>query len=552
MTVTNRGTAPASLERVKQLLGEYGAPEASASYLLCDRHPPELTAYTLIASDLTASSITYGELREESEKLAAAFYAIGFRAGDRIATLMGKSRSFLVTLQAIWRLGAVHVPLFTAFAPPAIEMRLEASGSRLVVCDEDQRSKLQGFPCRVITTGDTTSEAESFRILVETNYPKIERATLGGNAPLIQIYTSGTTGTPKGVIVPQRALASFYAYMEFGLGLNPDDVFWNGADPGWAYGLYYGVIGTFLTGVKSVMYQGNFSAEATFYIFSKFKVTNFAAAPTVYRSLRASSAPVPAGISLRCASSAGEPLTPEVNEWASANLGVEVHDHYGQTETGMTICNLQYTPLSRNLKDGSMGCELPGWSAKVVSTENLEALDEGELGCVAIDLHHSPLAWFDGYVNEPAKTAEKFSEDGRWYLTGDLARTDSEGDFFFASRDDDIIIMAGYRIGPFEIESVLASHPSIIECAVVAVPDEIRGEVLVAAVVLRSGTPSSESLTATLQDWVKKKYAAHAYPRRIHYLESLPKTPSGKVQRYVVRNQLAAQHYKERQIAGEL
>ncbi|QIL88564.1 AMP-binding protein [Microbulbifer sp. SH-1] len=529
---------PEIQERVEALLNECGQSEASAAYILCDRHPVDLTAYTIVAPDLSEVSVTYGELREQSQRLAAAFYAMGLRAGDRIATLMGKSRSFLVTLQAIWRLGAVHVPLFTAFATPAIQMRLSASKSRLIICDEDQRGKLDEIACRVVTTGKAVDEDISFGQLIDGNYPKIQPAALGGDAPLIQIYTSGTTGTPKGVIVPLRALAAFRIYMEFGLGVLPDDVFWNAADPGWAYGLYYGVIGTFLTGVNSVLYQGSFSPESTFAIFKKFKITNFAAAPTVYRSLRASSTAVPSGILLRCASSAGEPLTPEVNEWSRANLGVEVHDHYGQTETGMTICNHQHKALNRKLKDGSMGRALPGWTARVLSSESVNPVDIGELGGVAIDLYQSPLAWFRGYVDEPVKTAEKFSQDGRWYLTGDLARMDSEDDFFFASRDDDVIIMAGYRLGPFEIESVLSSHSAIAECAIVAVPDEIRGEVLVAAVVLRSGIPESDQLTATLQDWVKQKYAAHAYPREIHYMESLPKTPSGKVQRFVVRNQL--------------
>lgn len=530
-------------QRIATLLGDYAHQTASAAHMLCDRHDPAAIAYTIVTPNLSATTVTYGELRAESEQLAAAFFAMGLRPGDRIATLMGKSRVFLVTLQAIWRLGAVHVPLFTAFATPAIAMRLDASHCKLVICDEDQRAKLTSdiLTCPVVAASTTAPDAESLTRLLAGSHPAIKPAALGGDAPLIQIYTSGTTGKPKGVIVPQRALAAFQIYMEIGLGVKPDDVFWNGADPGWAYGLYYGVIGTFLTGAKSILLQGGFSAETTFGIFDRYRVTNFAAAPTVYRSLRASSTSVPEGLVLRCLSSAGEPLTPEVNEWAEVQFGVQVHDHYGQTETGMTICNLHHEHLRRGLKEGSMGQSLPGWKARVLKSANNEEADVGEMGRVAIDLPMSPLAWFSGYVDEPGKSAEKFSDDGRWYLTGDLARTDTDGEFFFASRDDDVIIMAGYRIGPFEIESVLASHPSIVECSVVAVPDEIRGEVIEAVVVLRQGHSASADLTRALQDWVKTGYAAHAYPRRIHYFESLPKTPSGKVQRFVLRQQLHEQ-----------
>jgi len=472
---------------------------------------------------------------------------MGLRPGDRIATLMGKSQPFLAVLPAIWRLGAVHVPLFTAFAAPAVAMRPEASASKLVVCDADQLPKLidAKVTCPVVTTGAAISGAVPYARLLAGAQPGVIRAALGGDAPMIQIYTSGTTGTPKGVIVPQRALASFRAYMEFGLGLEPDDVFWNGADPGWAYGLYFGVIGTFLTGVKSPLLQGALSPETTYRILADQGVTNFAAAPTVYRLLRASGTPASQGLVLRCLTSAGEPLTPDVNAWASTHLGMSVHDNYGQTETGMLVCNPHHRGLRRELKPGSMGQSLPGWTATVLKSACDEVAPHGELGRLALDLEQSPLAWFAGYVDEPTKSAEKFTADGRWYVTGDLARTDADGNFFFASRDDDVILMAGYRIGPFEIESMLATHPSVAECSVVALPDEIRGEVMEAAVVLCEGCLPSQELSHSLKEWVRNKYASHAYPRRIHYVEALPKTPSGKTQRFLVR-----QHLREQRPAG--
>jgi acetyl-CoA synthetase len=459
---------------------------------------------------------------------------------------MGKSRVYLVTVMAIWRLGAVHVPLFTAFAPPAIAFRLISSGCKLVVCDTAQRPKLTSDelalkdpPWRIVTTGSSDENTLSFDELLSGGQPSFPAAASGGNSPIIQLYTSGTTGTPKGVVVPLRALASFEIYAHYALELRDTDVFWNAADPGWAYGLYYGILTTFVTGVRGILLEGGFSPEASFGVLSNYGVTNFAAAPTVFRSLRASGLRPSGTLKLRCASSAGEPLTPDVNEWSTSVLGVPVHDHYGQTETGMLINNHHHPLLRRPLIAGSMGQSMPGWKAALLSADSHEPVPVEGTGRVAMDLTQSPLAWFDGYVEDSVSTSAKFSCDGRWYITGDTARMDKDGNFYFCARDDDVIIMAGYRIGPFEVESVLLAHAAVSECAVVAASDEIRGEVLEAAIILRAGYMPSKELTIELQEWVKRRYAAHAYPRHIHYLESLPKTPSGKLQRFILRRELS-------------
>jgi acetyl-CoA synthetase len=245
--------------------------------------------------------------------------------------------------------------------------------------------------------------------------------------------------------------------------------------------------------------------------------------------------PVPQGLRLERASSAGEPLTPEVNEWAGTALGLAVHDHFGQTEVGMPLANHHHPELARPLKAGSMGRPLPGWSLTVLADEKDEPAEPGVLGRVAIDVVESPLMTFSGY-QIPGQSDAKFTADGRWYLTGDAGRIDADGDFFFSSRDDDVVIMAGYRIGPFEIESVLAQHPAIAECSVIGAPDDVRGEVIEAYVVLRDGHDASPDLAAELQLLVKTRYAAHAYPRTIHFIDALPKTPSGKTQRYLLRS----------------
>ena len=537
-------------DRVQELLARYSDPAACVADLLCDSHSADAVAFTVVESDGSATTLTYGQLGNLSRRFAAALTELGIGPGDRVATLMGKSTAYLVTLLGIWRVGAVHVPLFTAFAPPAIATRLLGSGARLVVCDAAQRPKLSpgpDLPARVPWLVVLSDESPApgpdlnFSALVSGHEPTDVVARVGGDAPLIHIYTSGTTGRPKGVIAPVKALAGFQTYAEFALGLRSDDIYWCAADPGWAYGLYFGVLGSLTTGVPSVLLHAGFSVESTWSVLVEHQVTNFAAAPTVYRSLRSSTVPVPDRLQLRCASSAGEPLTPEVNAWAETALGVPVHDHYGQTEAGMLINNAHHPAIARPLRTGSMGQALPGWTMRVLHADRDEVAPPDTVGRIAADTG-SPLAWFEGYEGQLDKTAEKFTADGRWYLTGDAGSVDADGYFRFSALDDDVIIMAGYRIGPFDIESVLATHPAVTECAVVAAPDEIRGEVLEAYVVLAESASEHSDLVGELQQLVKTRFAAHAYPRRVHFVDKLPKTPSGKIQRFVLRQLRQREH----------
>jgi len=532
--------------RVRELLDRYDTADGCAANLLCDDHPADAVAFTVVDSDLSSTDLTYGYLREQSTRFAAALNDLGVEPGDHVATLMGKSADLVVALLGIWRRGAVHVPLFTAFAPPAIAFRLQASGAKVVVADADQLGKLApsedipaDAPWQIVVAGDSGDAGIGlhFADLLAAHTgddPRGAAVAVGGSGGLVQLFTSGTTGTPKGVPVPVRALASFHAYMDFGLDVRPDDVFWNAADPGWAYGLYYALLGPMAAGRRSILLHAGFSPALTWQVMEKFGVTNFAAAPTVYRSLRADSGQSPQ-IPLRRASSAGEPLTPDVLTWSEHKFGVVVHDQYGQTEHGMFVVNAWADGLREDVPPLSMGKPLPGWSVAVLKEDSDELADTNEVGRVAIDTEASPLLWFTGYVDAPEKTAERFSEDGRWYLTGDAGRVDENGFYFFSSRDDDVIIMAGYRIGPFDVESVLVMHEQVVEAAVVGMPDELRGEVLEAFVVLREGVEGTDELEAELQQLVKKKFAAHAYPRAVHFVPHLPKTPSGKVQRFLLR-----------------
>jgi acetyl-CoA synthetase len=388
-----------------------------------------------------------------------------------------------------------------------------------VVVDPDQRAKLTDLEQDGLTVIESGAPMDE---LVAAHEPVAATEAVGPDGALIVLYPSGTTGAPKGVTVPVRALSSFASYLHYGLDVSPEDVYWNAADPGWAYGLYYAILGPLALGRQSILLAGGFSSEATRAVVEHFGVTNLAAAPTVYRSLRKDGLTLDRP--LRRASSAGEPLTPDVNAWAATALGTQVRDHYGQTEHGMMIVNGWHDAVRSDVPEGSMGKPLPGFAAAAVD------------GQIVLDVESSPLMWFTGYLDAPDKTAERFSPDRRWYLTGDLGREEG-GLFYFASRDDDLIIMAGYRISPFDVESVLVTDPRVLEAAVIGIPDELRGEVLIAYVVLTEDVADHAALERELQKLVKEQFAAHAYPRQVHVVEQLPKTPSGKVQRFLLRRQ---------------
>jgi acetyl-CoA synthetase len=503
---------------VQSWLATFASADADAAALLVDRHNCDAVAFTTIDVDgdrIVSADLTYGELADRSKRLAAALINFGVGPGDTVGVLMGKRQELVIALIALARLGAVYIPLFTAFGPPAIAMRLRAGGARVVLTEPSQVPKLDGLDVAAIVAG------EQFDRLLAESHPLAESVVVGGDAPLVLLYTSGTTGAPKGVPVPVRALAAFACYMTYGLDVSDNDVFWNAADPGWAYGLYYGVLGPLAIGQPNLLLHARFSTELTARIINEFAVTNFASAPTVYRAL--SQDRTIGGLSLRRASSAGEPLTPDVIDWAPEALGTEVHDHYGQTEHGMFINNHWHDDLRKPVVPGSIGVPMPGFTTGIVD------------GQIALDVQHSPLMFFSGYLDAPDQTARHLTADGRWYLSGDTGRVDADGRYYFTAREDDVIIMAGYRIGPFDVESVLIAHNSIVDVAVVGRPDPLRGEVLEAFVVVAPGVQPSDDLVHELQQLVKTTFAAHAYPRTVHFVQALPKTPSGKTQRHLLR-----------------
>jgi len=539
---------------VHDLLATYGGREVRVAHLLCDRHADDADRVALLYEDATGktSQLTFAELRDASARFAGVLRDLGVSRGDRVATLLPKIPELMIATLAIWRVGAVHVPMFTAFGPRPIRHRLQDSAARMIVTDEQQRPKLNDVldgpeslatsapHAVVVSSGDRQTDHGrdiSFWAALHAARPVQAPAVIGGDDLCFLIYTSGTTGSAKGVEVPAKALASFETYMRFGYDLRDDDVYWNVGDPGWAYGLYYALVGSLLLGHTTLFYNAPFESEDVYRILEKYGVTNFAAAPTAYRAMRAAGAPsgLKERLRLRAASSAGETLNPDVIAWAEHYLGVPIHDQYGQTEHGMLVNNHHAPSLRRAIRPGSMGHPMPGFRMVIVDEAGHE-LGPGQQGQIAIDCPASPLYWFRGYRGAPERTAERFVGNGRYYLSGDAAYADDDGYIYAGGRTDDLITSAGYRIGPFDVESALVAHPAVAEAAVIGKPDALRGEIVKAFVVLKPGFSAGTALTEELGQFVKTSLSAHAYPREIEIVEGLPKTPSGKIQRFLLRD----------------
>jgi acetyl-CoA synthetase len=524
----------------------YGHHQVALADALCDQHANSNGTALVCEAPSGTTRMSFRDLAEASQRLAGALAEAGVGAGDRVAVLLPKCPELLVTLLAVWRRGAVHVPLFTAFGPDAVHFRIAHSQARILITDAENRPKISPFGerdlpviCVRASAANRRAGDRDFADLVEhgESFKGVDRAA---DDPFILLYTSGTTGQPKGVEVPVRALAPFHSYMRHGLDLRSDDIPWNCADPGWAYGLYYGTVGTLLLG-QTILWRAVPFDPADFYAaLVRHAVTNLAGAPTVYRALRA--AGVPAGFStahrLRAISSGGEPLNAELLEWSQRELGVPIHDHYGQSELGMAVFFAQHPELRIAPVAGSMGVPAPGMSVAILNNEGSEA-PAGSPGEIAIDTQRSSAYWFRGYFQDRERTRERFRHGQRYYLTGDSAQMDASGLLFFASRADDVITSSGYRVGPFEVENALIAHPAVAEVAVIGTPDELRVEAVTAYVVLSPGVEAGNDLAADLQEFVKTRLARHLYPRRLVFVDRLPRTPSGKVRRTVLRKDWA-------------
>lgn len=518
----------------------FGAADACVARLLCDEHPPDDVAFTVVEPDLSARELTYGELGRESARFAAALADLGVAPGDRVAVLMGRSIEHIVTLVGIWRRGAVLVPLSTALGRPGIAARLRAADVALVVVDADRRTKLaagEGVPAdprwRVVVVGGEPGRRElSFEALMAL-YPDDPPApvAVGGDGALLHVFTAGTTGPPKAVPVPVRALAAF-AVARLATGDGPDEVHWDTADPGWATGLYSAVLGPLATGRRGLLTRGSLVPAPAWRLLVHYGVTHLHAGPTHFRTM-AAAVPPPPGLVLRYASSTGEPLPPDLVTWAEKVFGHPLHDRYGQAELGTVLLD------DPGCGPGTTGRPLPGWSVAVLSDDGDRPAPPGTVGRLAVERDASPLMWFTGYAGDPERTAASFTRDGRWYLTGDTAVADAAGCHRFSARTGDVIFTAGHRIAPFEVESVLMLHDDVVEAVVVGVPTARRGTVPEAYVVLRPGAEAVFGLADDLKRTVRAKLPGYAVPAVVHVVDALPRTPGGTVRRAALRERRA-------------
>jgi acyl-coenzyme A synthetase/AMP-(fatty) acid ligase len=449
----------------------------------------------------------FGELFARSAGLSGAFAARGVGRGDVVMTLVGSRVEWVLSMLACWRMGAVALPCNPQLRRRDLELRAAAADPKLAVGEQRYLGELpDGIPYMEMD--------DIARILDEDRAQEIPAAAadLAPSDPAAIVFTSGTTGEPRGVVYPQRYLAGQRLQAEHWFGSREGDVAWSTAAPGWAKSTRNAFVAPWLTGAVAVLHDGRFDPEERLRLCEELGVNVLCQAPTEYRMLasRADLAPIS---SLRRLVSAGEPIEPEAIRVFREALGLSIGDGYGQTETG-AIAGM--APGDDDpAHDGSMGRPLPGLETRVV---------DGELEL----LRSSSETFFDHYLD-----GGRF--DGDWWSTGDLVREDEDGYLWFEGRNDDLILSSGYRIGPFEVESALVSHPAVTEAAAVAAPDPERGSVVRAIVVLGAGEAPTDELARELQEHVKAQTASYKYPRIVEFADDLPKTTSGKIRRAELR-----------------
>ena len=526
----------------EQLIQEQlvGQPNAVNAYIeCCQRYVgQQKTALIWEGKNGESEQWSFEQLDVASAQLANYFKSIGIQVGDCIAGLLPRTPELLITILATWRIGAIYQPLFTAFESKAIEHRVLTANTKLIVTNAEQRPKLNHVEVKHILTVNAgtnlTSNEADFWQEVKQQSDQYEAVLRSFDDDFLMMFTSGTTGLAKSVPVPLKAVLAFKGYMQHAVDLREDDSFWNLADPGWAYGLYYGITGPLSLGHSIIMDERTFSVDHAVEVIKKYRVSNLTGSPTAFRMFFGFKEKFDPSIKtyLRAVSSAGEPLTPEVIHWFNNDLNVNIYDQYGQTELGMVIAN--HHALEHEKKVGSAGFANPGHRFAVLDANHQE-VKCGEIGTLAIDFSQSPLTWFKGYGGNNRK-----SFVGQYYLTGDTVKLNEIGGIDFVGRADDVITTSGYRVGPFDVESTLLECEEVLESAVIGKPDPERTEVVKAFVVLKPQYQASKALDSKLQAYVRSRLSKHAYPKEIEFVESLPKTSSGKIQRNLLKQQEVA------------
>ncbi|MBU0708753.1 acetate--CoA ligase [Patescibacteria group bacterium] len=491
-------------------------------------------------SDGEKRKYTFLELMELSNKFANVLKTLGIERGDRVFFFLPRIPELYYGFLGTLKTGAIAGTLFAAFGEQALLDRLQNSAARILITNKDLKERVDKVKDKLprlekiilVDSDKNTDYVLSLTKLMEKAPEDYKVAHMDPSDPAFMLYTSGTTGKPKGVIHQHLAILHEHMSAKWVLDLREDDIYWCTADPGWVTGIAYEILGTWSNGAATLVYEGRFDPEKWYDLLQEYDVTVWYTAPTAVRLLMAAGNDLPEKYDLhqlRHICSVGEPLNPEGVKWGKKVFGIPFHDTWWQTETGgILIANYP----CMDVKPGSMGKPIPGVVAAIVNDKGkvLPPNNEGNLAIKPGWPSMMQQIW-----RRPQKYESYFV--GGWYISGDRALQDKDGYFWFIGRADDVIKTAGERVGPFEVESALIEHPSIVEAGVIGKPDPLRGEIIKAFVILKPGEKGSDKLLEDIQKYVKKHLAGYAYPREIEFVETLPKTRSGKIVRRFLKAQ---------------
>ncbi len=507
---------------------------------VCDKWADQRYRLALIYEDEKGQveKYTFWDLKQFSNRLANALQHYGLNRGDRVGILLPQCPETALAHIALYKLGAIAVPLFTLFGPEALEYRLNNSGAKVIITDGPNLEKVLEIKNRlpelktIICTQDKPQEGIiDFQQSIEKGSSSFTPVRTKAEDPALIIYTSGTTGPPKGALHAHRVVLGHVPGVEFFHNFFPqkEDLYWTPADWAWIGGLIDVLLPSWHHGVPVVAFRARkFDPEQAFYFMAKYGIRNAFMPPTALKLMRQVKNPRDRyDFKIRTIGCGGETLGEGLLKWGREVMDVTINEFYGQTEVNLVLGNCSTV---MEIKRGSMGRPIPGHQVEVVD-ESGRLVPSGVVGEVAI-LRPDPVMFLEYWDNEKA-SQEKFADD--WCLTGDLARKDDEGYFWFVGRKDDLITSGGYRIGPAEIEDCLIKHPAVSMAGVIGSPDEVRGEIVKAYIVLKPEVVPDPSLKKEIQQFVKTRLAAHEYPREIEFLEELPLTATGKIIRKDLR-----------------
>ncbi|PKB84378.1 MAG: acyl-CoA synthetase [SAR202 cluster bacterium Io17-Chloro-G9] len=507
-----------------------------------DRWAEDRTKLALISLDPSgqqAHQQTFWDLKVQSNRFANVLRELGVGKGERVLVMLPRIPQWYMVLLGLIKIGAVPMPTTTLCTPRDIEYRVTQAEATLAITDQENAGKVEEAAgnCPSLSTLMVVDGSKRGWIGYEEQMDKASNRLdnaepTRSDDPLLIYFTSGTVGYPKMVLHTQASYGLAHVLTaKFWHDLKPTDLQWTLSDTGWAKAAYGKLFGQWTQGAAVMQHdaRGRFDAPLTLSILEKYGVTCFCAPPTAYRMLVLEDLKKYDLVHLRHCTGAGEPLNPEVMKQWEEGTGLTIYDGYGQTETVLLVANYRAIPI----KPGSMGKPMPGFHVSVVDDDGQE-VPVGEEGQIAVKVNPlRPVGMFREYWKDDEAMERSFQGD--WYFTGDKAYRDDDGYFWFVGRADDVIISAGYRIGPFEVESALIEHPAVAESAVVASPDPVRGEIVKAMVILSPGYVPSDELVLSLQEHVRNATAPYKYPRAIQFVTELPKTISGKIRRVELR-----------------